>query len=206
MIENSKLSLKLESLMTRYRIGSLLVGDQIKFKPTIKRDKNFLALNDSEIDLLSNMIDQEANGDAIIKVAGINQTGLQQGSPEAIPASFDVAIDAGGGRYYNIITIPGVLVNQIERITPLGDNVPQTIAPNNIISYDEDPRPVEVTDEMMAGGDNTIPAKQPVRRMPVKDNKMKTAGTAPTVDYKKNIKKLTGDGHSRDTKTKAKTK
>lgn len=186
---NSEFDILVESLLTRFKIGGLLVGDQIKFKDSFKNDAAFTGLADNEKEMLSNLIDQENSGDAIIKVAGINQTAFNQGSPEATPQSFDIGIDMGGGRYYNIVTIPGTLVRHIQKVNNCPNNVAQTVAPNNKIVYDPNEGFAhELTDEDAEGAsENMIPGKQPVHKMPTTDNKMEQDGGAPQVDYNKDI-------------------
>lgn len=167
---NSEFDILVESLLTRYRIGGLLVGDQIKFKNSIKSQKAFKDLIDSEKEILSNLIDQEAAGDAIIKVAGINQAPWNQCSSQATPCSIDVGVDMGGGRYYNIVTIPGELIGHITKVDVCPHNVAQTIAPNNKIDYsDRDGVAHELTDEDYEGSsENMSPSKQSVNKMPTK--------------------------------------
>lgn len=176
MLKNSKLTFVLESLMTRYRIGSFLVGDQIKFRDSINKNKIFLGLPVAELDILKDIIQQQQNGDAILKIVGLNQTPFLQGSPEAQPLSFDIGLDLGGGRYMSVITLPGTLINEIERINNDGINLPQTVPDNCKITYTNEPETtVVISGEDEEGKDEmAIPEKQPKREMPTKDNKIGT--------------------------------
>lgn len=95
MLKDSKLDVLFESLMTRYRLGSFLVGDQIRFLDSIEKSEIFKNLPVTEKEILQDIINQQRNGDAIVKIVSINQTPFIQGSPEAIPMSFDIGLDGG---------------------------------------------------------------------------------------------------------------
>lgn len=203
-LKNSKLSLTLESLMTRYRIGSFLVGDQIKFKPSIKNSEHYKKLPSDKLDILNDIIVQANNEDSIVKIVSLNDEPFMGGVPSSMPASFEVGIDMGGGQYLTIVSLPGELINEIERVIPEPNNVPQTIGNAAKFVYDENPeREVEITDEDQEGEDNTLPVKQPVHKLPKADNKIKGT-TAKEVDYTKNIKsKMDLNNVTFDTKSKA---
>lgn len=168
-LKNSRLFAITESLITRYRIGSFLVGDQIKILDKIKSHECYKNLPVAELEILDSFIEQSKNGDIILKIVGLNQAPFIQGSPQAGPCSFDIGVDIGGGRYSQILTLPGELINTIERVDVDPNNVPQAIAPNNIITHPSYSEPVEVTPEMMAGKDKqAAPEAQPVQKMPTK--------------------------------------
>ena len=188
MLRNSRFFALVENRITRYRIGSFLVGDQIRFLDSIKSHPAYKALPVAEIELLNKFIDQSKAGDIILKIAGLNQAPFIQGTPQAAPCSFDIGVDVGGGRYYEVITLPGELINAIERVDIDPNNVAQTLPPNAIITHPSYSEPVEVTPEMINGKDGqAIPEEQPVHQMPTTNVKIK-ASSAPEVDYKKDIK------------------
>lgn len=206
MLKNSKLTFVLESLMTRYRIGSFLVGDQIKFLDSIENNEIFKKLPVSELNILKDIITQQRAGDAIVKIVSLNSTPWIQGTPEAKPLSFDIGLDAGGGRYLTIITLPGELISEIERINNDGINLPETVPANCKITYtNEPPTNVEVSTEDEEGKDLfTVPGKQPVRKMPTKDNKLGNEKTPMEEDPKKGIKSTMEVNRGKiDTKAKA---
>lgn len=206
MLKNSKLTFVLESLMTRYRIGSFLVGDQIKFLDSIENNEIFKKLPVSELEMLKDIIAQQRNGDAIVKIVSLNSTPWIQGTPEAAPLSFDIGLDAGGGRFLTVVTLPGELINEIERINNDGINLPETIPANRKVTYtNEPPTDVEVSTEDEEGEDSAaIPNKEPARKMPTKDNKLGNEKTPTEEDPKKGIKSTMEVNRGKiDTKAKA---
>lgn len=146
MLKDSKLDVLFESLMTRYRLGSFLVGDQIRFLDSIEKSEIFKNLPVTEKEILQDIINQQRNGDAIVKIVSINQTPFVQGSPEAIPMSFDIGLDGGGGRYLTVLTLPGPMIKEIERINNDGINLPDTIPANRKFTYSNEPDVHEVVD------------------------------------------------------------
>lgn len=174
MLKDSKLDVLFESLMTRYRLGSFLVGDQIRFLDSIEKSEIFKNLPVTEKEILQDIINQQRNGDAIVKIVSINQTPFIQGSPEAIPMSFDIGLDGGGGRYLTVLTLPGPMIKEIERINNDGINLPDTIPANRKFTYSNEPDVHEVVDTEDEEGEDVkaVPTKQPVHKMPVKDNKL----------------------------------
>lgn len=190
MLKNSRLKLMLESLQTRFRIGGFLVGDQIRFKDGIEKNEHFINITDEEKALLSDIIKMERDGDAIIKIIGLNTPNWGQGTPMASPDSFEIGVDGGGGQYLTKVTLPGPLISEIERIGGFDNiNVPETIPRNRKITYDNNPPLVELTDEDEEGTDeNAIPVKQKVHKLPTKNIKIGNKKTPTEIDYKKGIK------------------
>ena len=199
MLKDSKLDVLFESLMTRYRLGSFLVGDQIRFLDSIEKSEIFKNLPVTEKEILQDIINQQRNGDAIVKIVSINQTPFVQGSPEAIPMSFDIGLDGGGGRYLTVLTLPGPMIKEIERINNDGINLPDTIPANRKFTYSNEPDVHEVVDTEDEEGEDVkaVPTKQPVHKMPVNEK-------APTeIDPKKAIKSKMELRGKVDTKAKA---
>lgn len=166
MTKNLALTKLLESLNTRYKIGGLLVGDQIRFKEDYTHSDGFQTLTPEVIELLKRLIKDERAGNIILKVAGINQAPFIQGSPQAGPCSIDIGMDIGGGRYIDVVTLPGEWVNKIERVIPDGDNLPETVPTAYKFTAINDGRPVEVTTKDLEAEDiMALPKKQPVYKM-----------------------------------------
>lgn len=187
-IKNSSFKTLVENRITRYRIGSFLVGDQVKILDTIKSIDAYKELPIASREVLDNFIELSNNGDIILKIAGLNQTPFLQGTPEATPMSFDLGADLGGGFYGQVLTLPATLIRAIERINVDPNNVAQTIPANSIISYPCHTEPVEVTPEILKGNDEqAIPTEQPVHQLP-KTNTALPASTVTSGDYSKAIK------------------
>lgn len=205
MLKDSKLDVLFESLMTRYRLGSFLVGDQIRFLDSIEKSEIFKNLPVTEKEILQDIINQQRNGDAIVKIVSINQTPFIQGSPEAIPMSFDIGLDGGGGRYLTVLTLPGPMIKEIERINNDGINLPDTIPANRKFTYSNEPDVHEVVDTEDEEDEDVkaVPTKQPVHKMPVKDNKLGNEKAPTEIDPKKAIKSKMELRGKVDTKAKA---
>lgn len=205
MLKDSKLDVLFESLMTRYRLGSFLVGDQIRFLDSIEKSEIFKNLPVTEKEILQDIINQQRNGDATVKIVSINQTPFIQGSPEAIPMSFDIGLDGGGGRYLTVLTLPGPMIKEIERINNDGINLPDTIPANRKFTYSNEPDVHEVVDTEDEEGEDVkaVPTKQPVHKMPVKDNKLGNEKAPTEIDPKKAIKSKMELRGKVDTKAKA---
>lgn len=174
--------------MTRYRIGSFLVGDQISFLKSIKSNEAYKSLPVSELDRLNDIIDRCEKGDVVVKIVSLNAAPMTGGTGEA-PSSFEIGIDGGGGQYLTILSLPGSLINEIERVVPEPNNVDKTVPDTMNVTYTNNPsRDTEVSDEDQEGKEeNMIPTKEPVHKLP-KENTKLPAATAKEVDYKKNIK------------------
>lgn len=190
MLKNSKLNVLFESLMTRYRLGSFLVGDQIRFLDSIEKNDFYKNLPVTELDILKDIIEQQRKGDAIVKIVSLNQNPWIQGTPDAKPLSFDIGLDGGGGRFLTVVTLPGELIKDIEKIDIDGINVPETIPNNRKFTHSNEPDIYQVvTDEDAEGKDeNALPSAQPVRKMPDKNPKTGNETSPVEVDPKKGIK------------------
>lgn len=189
MLKNSRFQSLMEDKLTRYRLGGFLVGDQIKFNSSIKSNECYKNLNKSITSILDDIISQSNSGDAIVKIVSINNYPMMGGVGSPEPATFEIGIDGGGGQYLTIVALPGSLINEIERVVPEGDNLPETIAPNKKITYCNNPDiNVELTDEDQEGEEeNMIPVKMPVNKLPKSNTKLNST-TAKETDYTKGIK------------------
>ena len=196
MLKNSKFTELFESLMTRYRIGSFLVGDQVKILDSIKGTEEYKNLPIADKEIIDNLMAQEANGDIILKIVSLNVPPFRGGTPVATPETFEIGVECGGGRYMNVVSLPGTLIKTIQRIDTDGTNVPAMIAPNNKVSYTNNPDVHEVlSDEDAEGIDqNAVPVKQKVHKMPTKDNKIGGGQKKPAVtDHRRAIKSTMGE-------------
>lgn len=167
MLKNSKFVEIYEGMMTRYRIGSFLVGDQIRILKSIKSSSEYKSLPESEQQIIDRFIEDEANGDIILKVVSLNNWGGQgrQVAQDA-PMTFEIGVECGGGRYIDVLALPGNFIKFIERIVPEPNNLPAQVAPNNVIDFPDD-RLRELTPDEKAGtDDHMIPEKQPDRTFP----------------------------------------
>lgn len=189
MLKNSKLTTVLEGLMTRYRIGSFLCGDQIKFKDSIKSNDVYKSLPVSELDILNDIIEQCKNGDVIVKIVSLNSTPMTGGTG-TFPNSFEIGVDGGGGQYLSILSLPGSLINEIERVDTCPCNVAETIPANRKITYDVNPPHDIVLDPEDMKGEQPyamIPDEHQIHVLPSTNTKLKGT-TAKDIDYSKNIK------------------
>jgi hypothetical protein len=205
MLENSKLSLVLESLMTRYRIGSFLVGDQIKLLDSITKADAFAKLPVEVTDQLKDILDAQKTGDVILKITSINSRPWLQGTPEAQPLSFEIGTALGGGQFSNTLILPGELINQIERISN-DINLPEEIPAGHKITYTNEPEVVTLATVEDEEGyeENIFPKKQRANHMPTSDNKIGNKKAPTEVDYKKGIKStMDANGGELDTDFKA---
>lgn len=195
MLKNSKVTELFESLMTRYRIGSFLVGDQVKILDSIKKSEEYAALPTADKEIIDNFIEQEAAGDILLKMVSLNVPPFRGGTPVSQPETFEIGIECGGGRYINVVSLPGPLIKYIERIDTDGPNVPQMIAPNNQVSYTNNPDVhAIVSDEDAEGIDaNVVPDRQKVHKMPTKDNKIGGQKKPAGKNYRQAIKATMGE-------------
>lgn len=167
MLKNSKFVEIYEGMMTRYRIGSFLVGDQVHILKSIKSSQEYKSLPESEQEIIDRFIKDEANGDIILKIVSLNNWGGQgRHVPQSEPLTFEIGVECGGGRYIDVLALPGNFIKYIERIVPDVNNLPAQIAPNNVIDFPDD-RLRELTDDEATGKDEKmIPENQPKQSFP----------------------------------------
>ena len=100
--------------MRRYERGGFLVGDVFKFNDDYKGSDGYKELGKSTQDLITKLIDSGLH----IRVTGIKDT-----SPSRYPANPDtssldvilnLALDTGGGRYSDHVSVPGCLGHSVE--------------------------------------------------------------------------------------------
>jgi len=103
-----------ESYMKRYERGGFLVGDVFKFNDDYKSSDGYKELGKSTQDLITKLIDSGLH----IRITGIKDT-----SPSRYPANPDtssldvilnLALDTGGGRYSDHVSVPGCLGQSVE--------------------------------------------------------------------------------------------
>tara|TARA_R110001583_G_scaffold102836_2_gene249475 strand:- start:44 stop:634 length:591 start_codon:yes stop_codon:yes gene_type:complete len=103
-----------ESYMKRYERGGFLVGDVFKFNDNYKSSDGYKELGKSTQDLITKLIDSGLH----IRITGIKDT-----SPSRYPANPDtssldvilnLALDTGGGRYSDHVSVPGCLGQSVE--------------------------------------------------------------------------------------------
>ena len=98
-----------ESYMRRYERGGFLVGDVFKFNDNFKSTECYKALGAKTKTMIDQMIDSGLH----IRVINIKDS-----EPARYPANsqtssldvvLDLALDTGGGRYSNFVSVPGEL-------------------------------------------------------------------------------------------------
>tara|TARA_R110002051_G_scaffold83337_1_gene147672 strand:- start:84 stop:674 length:591 start_codon:yes stop_codon:yes gene_type:complete len=103
-----------ESYMKRYERGGFLVGDVFKFNDNYKSSDGYKELGKSTQGLITKLIDSGLH----IRITGIKDT-----SPSRYPANPDtsslnvilnLALDTGGGRYSDHVSVPGSLGYSVE--------------------------------------------------------------------------------------------
>tara|TARA_R110000824_G_scaffold60345_2_gene161365 strand:+ start:34076 stop:34666 length:591 start_codon:yes stop_codon:yes gene_type:complete len=103
-----------ESYMKRYERGGFLVGDVFKFNDDYKSTDGYKELGKSTQGLITKLIDSGLH----IRITGIKDT-----SPSRYPANPDtssldvilnVALDTGGGKFSDHVSIPGSLGHSVE--------------------------------------------------------------------------------------------
>lgn len=103
-----------EAAMNRYQRGGFLVGDRLEFVDGFKTKDEYKGVGDNVKDLINAMIDSGLN---------IRVTDIKNEVPSYYAANptqstgenlfLDIALDAGGGRYTHLCTIPSCLVKSI---------------------------------------------------------------------------------------------
>lgn len=104
----------LESYMKRFERGGFLVGDVFEFNKNFKSQPEYKQLAQNVRDEIDNMI----NTGLHIRVVGIKDTSPQRYPGSDMSSSLDVvlnlAVDIGGGRTMNHVSVPGCLGQSIQ--------------------------------------------------------------------------------------------
>ena len=103
-----------ESYMRRYERGGFLVGDVFEFNDDYESTECYKALPKATKDLLTKMKDSGLH----IRVTGIKDTAPTRYPASSQQSSLDVnlnlALDEGGGRYSDHVSVPGCLGQSVE--------------------------------------------------------------------------------------------
>ena len=103
-----------ESYMRRYQRGGFLVGDVFKFNDNYKSDDSYKKLGKSTQGLITKLIDSGLN----IRITDIKDTEPARfpGNPQtsSLDVVLNLALDQGGGRYSDHVSVPGCLGQSVE--------------------------------------------------------------------------------------------
>lgn len=125
-----------ESYYSRYAAGCFCQGDIVSFdKKGLYASQAFKSLQPQLKEQLTDMVEAQTSGDAIIGVANVSinpYTAQDQYEPSTITLAYCL----GGGRWYNQICIPGTLCEFIS-IENNGINQVSTIPDKAKVNFDE---------------------------------------------------------------------
>lgn len=125
-----------ESYYSRYAAGCFCQGDVIIFdKKKLYASDAYKSLQPQLKDALTDMVEAQVAGDAIIGVANVSINPFNAQDQYA-PSTITIAYCLGGGRWYNQITIPGTLCEFIS-IVNNGVNQVSTIPDKCKRNFDE---------------------------------------------------------------------
>jgi hypothetical protein len=103
-----------ESYMRRYQRGGFLVGDVFKFNDNYKSDDSYKKLGKSTQGLITKLIDSGLN----IRITDIKDTEPARfpGNPQtsSLDVVLNLALDQGGGRYSDHVSVPCCLGQSVE--------------------------------------------------------------------------------------------
>lgn len=134
MHKRNSFSTVFEHYMSRYSAGCFTTGDTIEFDKKILSDPCFKTLQPDLQQKVTDMVEAQIAGDAIIMVANVSLEPLHD--EQAHPSTITIAYSLGGGRYYDPVTVPGHLLAHMKRIEN-GVNLPNTVPAKFKINYDE---------------------------------------------------------------------
>lgn len=115
-----------ESFYSRYTSGLFTKGDIVEFDKAILNDPIFKAMPEEMQTRIKEMVEADANGDAIIAVANVCLSPLMADTPEA--SSLTLGYSQGGGMYYGQTTVSGSLGQYLKIKSGV-----ETIVPKNAI-------------------------------------------------------------------------
>lgn len=125
-----------ESYYSRYVAGCFCQGDVVTFdKSKMFASEGFKHLQPDLKQALTDMVEAQVNGDAVIGVANVSINTLTA-QDQYEPSTLTLAYCLGGGRWYNQITIPGSLAEFIS-VVKNGVNQVSTIPANAKRNFDE---------------------------------------------------------------------
>jgi len=103
-----------ESYMRRYERGGFLVGDVFKFNDDYQSTDSYKQLGKATQDLITKLIDSGLH----IRITDIKDTepARYPGNPQtsSIDVILNLALDQGGGRYSDHVSVPGCLGQAVE--------------------------------------------------------------------------------------------
>lgn len=130
----------LENTLTRFQRGGYLVGDYIKFADKYKSAESYKELTPQVKAALEDVI-------TLCKDMNLRVVNVKNKYPSAAPGNenntngqvfIDVGLDYGGGRFYNVVTVPADLLEVIDygiNLAPL----PKALTRDNIITLKPEP-------------------------------------------------------------------
>lgn len=165
MLMKSKYLDLLENTQKRYQIGGYLMGDYVKFADNYKTTKCYKEMTPTMQQAVDGVADMG-------KEMNLRVVAVKNEYPSRAPGNefnmngqtvLDIAIDYGGGRYYNAITVPCDLVQRLDygvNYAPL----PAALKRDNMVTLKPEPVVMDA---------NTDTYKQ--TRMTDQDGKLKDA-------------------------------
>lgn len=139
----------LENTQRRYQIGGFLMGDYVKFADNYKSTKCYKNLTPTMQQGVDDIADMG-------KEMNLRVVAVKNESPSRAPGNefnmngqtvLDIAIDYGGGRYYNAITVPCELMQRLDygiNYAPL----PAALKRDNMITIKPEPVVMDADSEI----------------------------------------------------------
>lgn len=124
-----------ESYYSRYAAGCFCQGDVVTFDKKLYTHDAYKSLQPDLKSALTDMIEAQLAGDAVIGVANVSLDNITA-QDQFAPSTITLAYSLGGGRWYNQITIPGTLCEFISLVKN-GINQVSTIPANCKTNFDE---------------------------------------------------------------------
>lgn len=106
----------LENTLTRYQRGGFLVGDYIKFADEHKSLSCYKDLTAQIKDAIAEVVELSKN-------MNLRVVSIKNNCPSRAPGnefntngdvSIDIGLDYGGGRFYNVVTVPAQMLTRID--------------------------------------------------------------------------------------------
>lgn len=172
----------LENTLTRYQRGGFLVGDYIKFADDYKSKPCFKDLTDQIKAAIADVVD-------LSKDMNLRVVLIKNDCPSRAPGNenntngdvvIDIGLDYGGGRFYNVVTVPADLLIRLDygiNYAPLPDALKRanqiTIKPE-LIEIDADTdmyRQTRTTDQHGKDKDSEVNLDDENKKIPANSAK-----------------------------------
>lgn len=175
----------LENTLTRYQRGGFLVGDYIKFADDYKSKPCFKDLTNQIKSAIADVVD-------LSKDMNLRVVLIKNDVPSRAPGNenntngnvvIDVGLDYGGGRFYNVLTVPADLLTRLDygiNYAPLPDAIkrPNQITlkpePVEIDAKSEMHRQTRTTDQNGKDEDSEVELKDENKKIPAASAKAST--------------------------------